>query len=170
MRGGTYKKPCVLDPCCGGKMFWFDKEDSRAVFTDIRRVPKHEYYKHKYIEVAPDYEVDFRNLPFKDETFWHIVFDPPHIEGLSKKSWMCLKYGTLDATWRDMIRAGFNECWRVLKTNGTLIFKWSSVKIPVSEVLKVIPQKPLYGNRSVKSTTHWIAFIKDEESGEQNGE
>jgi len=27
----------VLDACCGGRMFWFDKSDDRAVFVDKRR-------------------------------------------------------------------------------------------------------------------------------------
>jgi hypothetical protein len=29
--------PLVLDACCGSRMFWFDKTDSRAVFVDNRR-------------------------------------------------------------------------------------------------------------------------------------
>lgn len=27
----------VLDACCGSRMFWFDRADSRAVFVDKRR-------------------------------------------------------------------------------------------------------------------------------------
>lgn len=26
----------ILDMCCGSRMFWFNKRDTRAVFTDIR--------------------------------------------------------------------------------------------------------------------------------------
>lgn len=26
----------VLDMCCGSRMFWFNKRDTRALFTDIR--------------------------------------------------------------------------------------------------------------------------------------
>jgi hypothetical protein len=26
----------ILDACCGSKMFWFDKSDKRAVFSDNR--------------------------------------------------------------------------------------------------------------------------------------
>ncbi len=26
----------ILDMCCGSRMFWFDKQDPRAVFADIR--------------------------------------------------------------------------------------------------------------------------------------
>lgn len=31
----------ILDPCCGSRMMWFDKQDSRAVFGD-RRNEMHE--------------------------------------------------------------------------------------------------------------------------------
>ena len=29
--------PPVLDACCGSRMFWFDKQDDRALFVDKRR-------------------------------------------------------------------------------------------------------------------------------------
>lgn len=154
----------ILDPCCGSKMFWFDKHEPHTVYCDKRRVQRFEYYPGRYLEVAPDVQCDFRHLPFQDETFYHVVFDPPHLLHLGKKSWTFIKYGALDSTWGDMLHDGFDECWRVLKTNGTLIFKWSSVQIPLSEVLQVIRHNPLYGNRSGKHmTTHWLAFVKFED-------
>ena len=27
----------ILDMCCGSRMFWFNKQDTRAVFTDTER-------------------------------------------------------------------------------------------------------------------------------------
>ena len=155
----------ILDPCCGSKMFWFDKNNPKVTFCDNRAVEKHEYYPHCYIEIKPDILCDFRHLPFPDETFWHIVFDPPHLRWAGRKSFMREKYGALDATWAEMLHEGFNECWRVLKNNGTLIFKWSSVQIPLSELLKHIDRKPLYGHRSGKNmNTHWLAFFKEAEN------
>ena len=152
----------VLDVCCGSKMFWFDKHEPHTTYCDKRTVPYHEYYPNRFLEVRPDIQCDFRNLPFDDESFWHIVFDPPHLTQIADTSWTKLKYGKLDSVyWPDMIHDGFKECWRVLKTNGTLIFKWSEVQIPLSEVLKAIGRNPLYGNRSGKHmTTHWLAFVK----------
>ena len=29
--------PPVLDACCGSRMFWFDRKDTRATFVDKRR-------------------------------------------------------------------------------------------------------------------------------------
>ena len=37
----------------------------------------------------------------------------------------------LNENWKEEIRAGFKECFRVLKPNGTLIFKWSEVQFPI---------------------------------------
>jgi len=60
-----------------------------------------------------------------------------------------------------MLRDGFAECFRVLKPNGTLVFKWSEYEIPVREVLSLTSHKPLFGHRSGRqSMTHWIVFIK----------
>jgi len=28
----------ILDTCCGGKMFYFDKHDKRVLFQDIRQL------------------------------------------------------------------------------------------------------------------------------------
>lgn len=72
-----------------------------------------------------------------------------------------IKYGHLDSDWRDTLRNGFRECFRVLRPNGLLVFKWNETDIPVSEVLKLTSEKPVLGHKSGKrSNTHWILFIK----------
>lgn len=75
--------------------------------------------------------------------------------------WQMMKYGHLDSDWRDTLRRGFGECFRVLKPNGLLVFKWNETDIPLSEILKLTEQKPVLGHRSGKrSNTHWVLFIK----------
>ena len=143
-------------------MMWFDKQDSRAVFGDIRMEKDVLCCDGRTISVIPDKVMDFRAIPFPDETFWHVVFDPPHLKRLGKESWTAAKYGALLPSWREDLAAGFEECFRVLKPHGTLIFKWNEDQIPVSDILALTPHKPLYGHRSGRlSKTHWIAFIKD---------
>lgn len=155
----------VLDMCCGPRMMWFDKQDSRAIFNDRRR-ERHAMNRPKrgtveWTETDPDTLNDFTALPFADETFLHVVFDPPHFERFGKIGFLAMKYGWLDSDWREMIRAGFAEGFRVLKPGGTLIFKWTATENPVSEILKLTPMKPLYGHKSGKQAqTHWIAFLK----------
>lgn len=47
---------------------------------------------------------------------------------------------------------------RVLKPNGTLIFKWNEDQIKLSKILQIIEFKPLFGNK--KGGTHWLVFMK----------
>lgn len=154
--------PPVLDPASAARMMWFDKSDTRALFGDIRDEGDLVACDGRTVRIVPDEVMDFRNLPFDDETFWHVVFDPPHLSRLGRDSFMAQKYGRLTPSWEDDIAAGFAECFRVLKPHGTLIFKWNEDQIPVSRVLALTPERPLYGHRSGRlSKTHWIAFIKD---------
>jgi 23S rRNA G2069 N7-methylase RlmK/C1962 C5-methylase RlmI len=152
----------VLDVCCGPRGFWFDKQDDRALYLDKRRETHVDVYKCgiKTNVIDPDIIGDFTNIEQPDETFWHIVFDPPHISRKSQGQ-IVKKYGSLEGDWREMIRKGFKECFRVLKPNGTLVFKWSEVQYPIREILELIDYKPLYGHKSGKKmNTHWVCFIK----------
>lgn len=89
------------------------------------------------------------------------MFDPPHLTHAGPKSWTRLKYGCLDEDWPQVLHDGFWECWRVLTPNGTLVFKWSEVEIPLRDVLKAIKAEPLFGHRSGKNmNTHWMCFMK----------
>ena len=148
----------ILDACCGSKMFWFDKDRKDTVYMDNRQL-KDTLCDGRTLEISPDLIADFKNIPFSDNTFYLVVFDPPHLIKAGEKSWLAKKYGTLQETWKEDIKQGFNECMRVLKPNGTLIFKWNEEQIKLSEILSVIEYTPLFGNKRAK--THWIVFIKD---------
>lgn len=101
--------PGCLDVCCGGRMMWFNKTDTRAMFCDNRK--------------------------------------EKHNRG----------------TWHKDLSEGFDECWRVLRPWGTLIFKWSESQVPVREVLSCFRIKPLFGHTTTKhSRTHWMCFLKGE--------
>jgi hypothetical protein len=153
----------ILDVCCGSRMFWFDKSDERVIFCD-KRAERHilNYDCGDYdINVSPNVLSNFTALPFPSNHFQVVVFDPPHLNKIGKNSWTYKKYGALESEWRFMLRDGFAECFRVLAPAGTLIFKWSSVQIPISEVLKLTHEKPLFGHPSGKNgLTHWVAFTK----------
>jgi SAM-dependent methyltransferase len=144
-------------------MMWFDKKDSRALFFDKRCEDFGMQKNGRVLIVEPDVQGCFTEMPFPDETFNLVVFDPPHIKGTEGriKSVMGRQYGLLFPGWEDVIAGGFSECFRVLKENGVLIFKWCEVEIPLSNVLSLTTQKPLFGNRSGKAmNTHWVTFIK----------
>lgn len=152
--------PPVLDPACGPRMMWFDKNDPRAIFGDIR-TETYTLCDGRALEVSPDIELDFRDLPYPENTFRLVVFDPPHLERLGPRAYMRAKYGQLLSTWREDLAQGFAECFRVLKPEGVLIFKWNETQIPVSEILALTSEQPLFGHKSGKnSKTHWITFMK----------
>lgn len=143
-------------------MFWFDRADGRALFVDKRREHVHADTREgrRQIVINPDVLADFKALPFAEATFSLVVFDPPHTF-CGANSWMKKKYGSLKKDWREEIRAGFVECFRVLCPLGTLIFKWNEHRIPVSTVLALTPERPLFGQRcGTTAKTHWIVFMK----------
>jgi ubiquinone/menaquinone biosynthesis C-methylase UbiE len=155
----------ILDVTCGSRSIWFNKNHPLAVYCDIRQ----ETNELKWIKqgrtspcvVDPDVIADFTDLPFPDNEFSLVVMDPPHLEGLSEKSWARMKYGTLPGDWEIVLKEGFNECMRVLKPDGVLVFKWSEVRIPTSKLLEALGHEPLFGHKSgKKSNTNWLCFMK----------
>lgn len=163
----------ILDPCCGSRMMWFDRHNPGVLFGDKRIeeivVSDRSHGKSdgtRAVSIQPDVQLDFRALPYVDDKFRLVVFDPPHLDRAGPNSWMAGKYGKLGAGWRDDLRAGFKECFRVLEPGGILVFKWSETQIKLSEVLALTPHRPLFGNASGrKSGTHWLVFMKA--AGEQ---
>ncbi|MBP1926868.1 23S rRNA G2069 N7-methylase RlmK/C1962 C5-methylase RlmI [Sedimentibacter acidaminivorans] len=148
----------ILDACCGSKMFWFDKNNKNVVFMDNRQLEETLCDGRKLI-IKPDVIGDFRNMSYPNNTFKLVIFDPPHLVQAGQNSWIAKKYGKLNNnTWQADIKQGFNECMRVLDDCGVLIFKWNEEQIKLSQVLKVIEYKPLFGNR--RSKTHWLVFMK----------
>lgn len=155
--------PSILDACCGSRMFWFDKDNPDVLFIDKRReiVMAKDRHLERVIDIAPDLVADFTDMPFENDSFYMVVFDPPHLKTLGKNSWLAKKYGKLENNWQEVISKGFDECMRVLKPNGTLIFKWNEHEIKVQEVVKLIPYKPLFGHTTGRSgKTIWMAFMK----------
>jgi hypothetical protein len=156
----------ILDACCGSRMFWFDKENPLVLFIDKRSETveaKDSSCKSgiRVINVKPDIIADFTDLPFEDDSFYQVVLDPPHLQTLGETSWMAKKYGVLPDNWKPLISKAFDEGMRVLKKNGTLIFKWNESEIKASEVLSLIPYKPLFGHTTGRqSKTIWMCFIK----------
>ena len=168
--------PPVLDACCGPRFMWFDPKDGRALFMDRRReTVKGEWGPgskgRRDLQIDPDVLADFSAMPFPDESFLLVVLDPPHIRRLEMLGKVSATFGVLVPGWEEMLRAGFAECFRVLKPGGTLIFKWCEVEVPLDRVLALTPEKPLFGHRSgKKALTHWVAFLKGGGGAEQAGD
>ena len=135
---------------------------------------KDRHYQRK-LEISPDVKLDFTNLPFANDSFAVVVFDPPHLVRAGSKSWLAKKYGVLGNDWKSDLEKGFAECFRVLKPDGLLVFKWNENQIMVKEILTLTDQKPLFGHVSMKhkknqTKTHWIVFLKENHIGDSRME
>lgn len=158
----------VLDPCCGSRMMWFDKANPSVLFGDRRSEAitvtdnsRGNASGTRTIVIEPDTLLDFRALPFPDESFHLVAFDPPHLITAGPKSWLAAKYGKLGNDWRSDLRAGFAECFRVLRPHGVLVFKWAETQVKVRDVLALTPHQPLFGHTAGKRAgTHWLVFLK----------
>lgn len=151
----------ILDVCCGSKMFWYDKEESHTTYMDIRGevLTYTDRDVVREVKINPDLVADFRDIPFADDSFDLVVFDPPHLIHVGDNSWLAKKYGKLDKnTWPQDLKLGFDECMRVLKPNGTMLFKWNEEQIKTKDVFEVFGQQPILGDK--RSKTRWSVFIK----------
>lgn len=168
----------ILDMTCGSRTIWFQKNEPHTVYCDIRKEEWEGDFgkvlrvdgkkKHRHLVINPDIQCSFTDLPFEEESFNLVVFDPPHIEHLKQNAWIRKSYGSLDGDWRPMIRKGFKEAMRVLKVGGVLVFKWSDISISTRDIINVIGQEPLFGHRSGKKmNTHWMCYMKFEEDSDE---
>jgi len=167
-------RPRILDPCCGPRSMWFDSRHPDAIYGDCRAetvtVTDRSHGREdgqRTLRIEPDQIMDFRALPFPDDAFALVVFDPPHIKRAGPRSWLAARYGLLSDTWQADMAAGFRECFRVLHPDGVLVFKWSETQIKLSEILPLAPHPPLCGQVSGRrGMTHWLVFMRP--SGERH--
>ena len=150
----------ILDACCGSRMMWVNKEHPNVIYQDIREVNE-TLCDGRTLIVKPDVFASYTNMPYDDESFYMVVWDPPHLLNLGETSWMYKKYGKLDKkTWEDELKTAFSECMRVLKDKGTLIVKFSTRDIPAKDFYSVVG-KPLFGTTIGRnSETLWMTYMK----------
>jgi len=165
----------ILDATCGGRTIWHRENKHRddTLYIDRREEPPgfHGQDGRTY-GVDPDETQDFRDLPYDDESFNVVVFDPPHVikdggmEALAGH--VQKKYGALEAeTWQSDLRDGFEELWRVLAPGGSLAFKFADNAAEWDEILALAPTEPLFGTTYKQRTgveTRWFLFYKPERS------
>ncbi len=149
----------ILDACCGGRHMWIQKENKNTIFMDIRSVPKGTIKLQPNWSCEPDVISSYADMPFDDDSFNLINWDIPHKLG-GDKGLITMKYGHLDReNWKETTRKGFEECMRVLKPKGVLIFKFADVSISFKEVLSLFPIKPLFGTPTKKGVNNTAFFV-----------
>lgn len=157
----TYR---ILDVTCSARSIWYQKNRGDVVYGDIRvaDIWVGKGKNGRRWKMSPNVQFDYTRLPFPNNHFKLVVWDPPHLINVGDNSWLAQKYGKLFADWRDNLRGGFDECFRVLEENGILIFKWSEAEKTTKEVLSLAPAEPLFGHTTrSKSKTNWLTFMKE---------
>lgn len=157
----------TLDATAGNRMIWPNKNPPLTVFMD----------KECDLSIPPDIIGDFRKLPFRDDVFQCVVFDPPHSCSIppwwadpstSKKrrgnlaSWYGKFENKIDMF--SSINLAQKEFARVSKR---LCFKWSELEISLWKILPFfnewthIKTKNHKGKFKVgKIKTYWITFLR----------
>ena len=88
----------ILDMTCGSRMMWHQKSNPDTIYGDLR-VESHTLSDGRRVDIKPDIRFDYRALPFPDDTFDLVNFDPPHLTRAGETGWMRQKYGVLFTTW-----------------------------------------------------------------------
>lgn len=162
----------ILDACCSVKAMWRNKDHPNAVYIDIREEPSGFMGHGRREGIFPTYRMDFTGMAFPDKSFKLVVFEPPHISTFGRTSLFAKKFGRLNKiTWKEDLKLGFKECWRVLDDYGILEFKWSDSEVPFKEVLALFKEQPLFQNTTnfkATSKTRWFCFMKIPK-GEKHG-
>ena len=149
----------ILDPCCGSRMMYFDKQDKRVVFGDIRTLEQTFCAMGACCALSRTWRL---TLGLCHTRTVHLSWLP-----LTRRTFIQqgLKAGLLQSTaklsenWRDDLRKGFAECFRVLASDGVLVFKWNETQVKIKEVLLLTPHKPLFGHPTGrKGLTHWMVL------------
>jgi len=161
----------ILDATCGGKGIWLKGQKNRedVLYIDKRREESgFAGQEGRTWSIQPDEIQDFRDLPYEDESFNLVIFDPPHLireDGMKQLTgYITRSYGALNAeTWQSDLRKGFKELFRVLKPKGILIFKFANNNIDFKEVIDLAPVDPLLGTTTKQNSNcenRWFVFYK----------
>jgi len=164
----------ILDATCGPKGMYhgltrqFTTEE--IIFIDVRKGTFTSInYPDKSVTVQPDILADDRHLPFRDNTFTLIIFDPPHGQ-YSMKSYLGPRFGGLTSRELRYLFIYANiEFHRVLKTPGYLLIKCVDsddydykVKRAFTnfKLLLDIKYPSQAHTKGSKTNTHWLLYVK----------
>jgi len=120
-------KPC-LDATAGYRMMWPTKQMEGWVYLDKRP------------EVKPDLVAMWSNLPFRDNVFEVIMFDPPHLIDRGGMGKIIQKMREKYTTWsrrKDVAPTIFKAAKEFSRVGNILILKWYDDKVSLWQLYSV---------------------------------
>jgi hypothetical protein len=146
----------ILDAGCANRCMWRYKNNPNIIFLD----------RQKKLERKPDIYASNTNLPFKNDTFDTVFYDPPHAWNIPTHPFYSYPNNTeLHAKYPDMKQRGFapsyygielyktreelvkyiyeaeKELYRVLKSDGVMWLRWSNLKtMSEKQALNLFPR------------------------------
>ena len=176
----------ILDATAGNRTMWHHKKSPHIIYSD----------REKGLKIKPTIFADNRKLPFKDETFTIIFFDPPHdigaddsdILGMGK-----LRLKEAKATEKrlhtyyglyhvktipqmiELIYRSQKEFWRVLQNGGLLWLKWNEIAMKLDRILAIFADWRILLKLPIQSQTHtlgtkqtyWVCLMKEKKEDKQ---
>ncbi len=158
----------ILDATAGNRALWPAKNPPNVVFMD----------KEIGLAMAPDLFATWQKLPFRDDVFSLVFFDPPHSKfGLNSIHMNPLGHvaknggtwwSSLETGWFGVFYKAQNEFSRV---SDILCFKWNTTSHSLEKVLMVFKawvethRKNHSSNmKRGASETWWVTFTKNKTS------
>lgn len=159
----------ILDATAGNRALWPNKNPPNVVFMD----------KETRLSTPPDIFAVWQKLPFRDNVFSLVYFDPPHSKfGLNSvhmnpKGWSEPRivegrkiggtwWGSLESGWYGIFHKAQKEFARV---SNLLCFKWNTTSHSLEKVLRVFEEwiethRKNHNSdlKRGKSETWWITF------------
>jgi hypothetical protein len=148
----------VLDLTAGNRACWFDRNDARATFVDIRE------------SVEPSVVADACSIPAAvGDGFDLVVFDPPH-KNNGAASGMQRSYGHSDAAAITRLLSGAaREAHRVSRSGALMLFKWNDHTRKLATVLPLLAPywRPMLAHglkhqQERASQSFWCALTRED--------
>jgi len=143
-------------------MMWKNKNPPLTVFMD----------KNALSPRPPDVVGVWEFLPFRDDVFECVIFDPPHKHGRTtgRGLWATptsSSYYGIDIPRIKFLSGVYRGTREFLRVSKRLCFKWNDIEMSVSRVLSLFPKewKEVYRRvidkgLKTKTLTFWITFVR----------
>jgi len=153
----------ILDATAGNRMMWKNKTPPNIVFID----------KEYKLRVPPDVFCVWENLPFRDNVFSTILFDPPHMIHSNPLPYlvdpMHSFYGVFKNK-RELVTTIIKAVKEFYRVGERLCLKWYDEYLSLWRLLSLFkPWKECYRlnlitseneNRKQKYNTWWVTFVR----------